>query len=105
MTERIHPIRRVAVIGAGISGVVSAGHLLAAGLDVTVFERNEAPGGVWYVFIYGFTVSKVHSKHYLHYQPGYTMSDDHSNRTIHPLSRRRLTDQGSEARMMRRRWS
>lgn len=40
-------IRRVAVIGAGISGVVSTGHLLAAGLDVTVFERNEAAGGVW----------------------------------------------------------
>lgn len=40
-------IRRVAVIGAGISGVVSAGHLLAAGLNVTVFERNEAAGGVW----------------------------------------------------------
>ncbi|PLB54035.1 pantothenate transporter [Aspergillus steynii IBT 23096] len=42
-----HNQRRVAVIGAGISGVVSAGHLLAAGLDVTVFERNQAPGGVW----------------------------------------------------------
>ncbi|KAJ5371446.1 uncharacterized protein N7496_007538 [Penicillium cataractarum] len=40
-------IKRVAVIGAGISGVVSAGHLLAAGLDVTVFERSEAAGGVW----------------------------------------------------------
>lgn len=41
--------KRVAVIGAGISGVVSAGHLLAAGLDVTVFERSHAAGGVWYV--------------------------------------------------------
>jgi cation diffusion facilitator CzcD-associated flavoprotein CzcO len=40
--------RRVAVIGAGVSGIVSAGHLLAAGLNVTVFERNLAPGGVWY---------------------------------------------------------
>ncbi|KAE8155316.1 pantothenate transporter [Aspergillus avenaceus] len=40
-------INKVAVIGAGISGVVSAGHLLAAGLDVTVFERNQAAGGVW----------------------------------------------------------
>ncbi|KAE8351279.1 hypothetical protein BDV28DRAFT_162473 [Aspergillus coremiiformis] len=40
--------RRVAVIGAGISGVLAAGHLLAAGIEVTVFERNEAPGGVWY---------------------------------------------------------
>ncbi|EYE98611.1 putative FAD dependent oxidoreductase [Aspergillus ruber CBS 135680] len=40
-------VRRVAVIGAGISGVVSAAHLLQAGLEVTVFERNHAPGGVW----------------------------------------------------------
>jgi MFS transporter, ACS family, pantothenate transporter len=42
-------IRRVAVIGAGISGVTSAAHLVAAGLEVTVFERNHAAGGVWYV--------------------------------------------------------
>ncbi|KAJ5159438.1 uncharacterized protein N7482_006442 [Penicillium canariense] len=40
-------IQRVAVIGAGISGVASAGHLLAAGLNVTVFERSQAAGGVW----------------------------------------------------------
>lgn len=40
-------IRRVAVIGAGISGVVSAAHLLNAGLEVTVFERSHAAGGVW----------------------------------------------------------
>ncbi|KAL3478541.1 major facilitator superfamily domain-containing protein [Aspergillus californicus] len=40
-------IRRVAVIGAGISGVVSAAHLLRAGIDVTVFERSHAAGGVW----------------------------------------------------------
>ncbi|KAL4984229.1 hypothetical protein BDW68DRAFT_180841 [Aspergillus falconensis] len=38
-------IRRVAVIGAGISGVVSAAHLLQAGLDVTAFERSHAAGG------------------------------------------------------------
>ncbi len=42
------PIRAVAVIGAGISGVVSAAHLLGQGLDVTVFERSSAPGGVWH---------------------------------------------------------
>ncbi|KAF7594618.1 hypothetical protein BBP40_008708 [Aspergillus hancockii] len=40
-------IRKVAIIGAGISGVVSAGHLLNAGFHVTVFERNKAAGGVW----------------------------------------------------------
>ncbi|RAK99928.1 putative FAD dependent oxidoreductase [Aspergillus ibericus CBS 121593] len=44
MTRRI---QRVAVIGAGISGVVSAAHLLVQGIDVTVFERNHAAGGVW----------------------------------------------------------
>ncbi|KAL5355533.1 hypothetical protein BJX96DRAFT_170761 [Aspergillus floccosus] len=40
-------IRRVAVIGAGISGVVSAAHLLQNGIEVVVFERNPAAGGVW----------------------------------------------------------
>jgi cation diffusion facilitator CzcD-associated flavoprotein CzcO len=45
-------IRRVAVIGAGISGVVSAAHLLEAGLAVVVFERSHAAGGVWYVTLH-----------------------------------------------------
>ncbi|KAF9884736.1 hypothetical protein FE257_001298 [Aspergillus nanangensis] len=40
-------IRRVAVIGAGVSGVVAAGHLLQSEIDVVVFERNEEAGGVW----------------------------------------------------------
>ncbi|KAJ5239039.1 hypothetical protein N7468_003658 [Penicillium chermesinum] len=44
-------IERVAVIGAGISGVVSAAHLLAAGIDVTVFERSNAAGGVWPCYV------------------------------------------------------
>ncbi|KAF2125458.1 dimethylaniline monooxygenase [Dothidotthia symphoricarpi CBS 119687] len=38
--------QRVAVIGAGISGVVAAGHLRKEGIDVTVFERSNAAGGV-----------------------------------------------------------
>ncbi|KAI1809477.1 FAD/NAD(P)-binding domain-containing protein [Poronia punctata] len=41
-------IKNVAVIGAGISGVVSAAHLLKEGFDVTVFERRGTIGGVWY---------------------------------------------------------
>ncbi|EXJ92623.1 hypothetical protein A1O3_01175 [Capronia epimyces CBS 606.96] len=41
------PIRRVAVIGAGVSGVSTAAHLIAEGLDVTVFERAPVSGGVW----------------------------------------------------------
>lgn len=38
---------RVAIVGAGISGVVAGAHLGLAGLDATVFERNDAAGGVW----------------------------------------------------------
>jgi phytoene dehydrogenase-like protein len=40
-------IETVAVIGAGISGVVSAAHLVRCGLDVAVFERSSGAGGVW----------------------------------------------------------
>ncbi|KAF1953933.1 pantothenate transporter [Byssothecium circinans] len=37
--------KSVAVIGAGISGVVAAAHLKREGIDVTVFERSSAAGG------------------------------------------------------------
>ncbi|KAI0852308.1 FAD/NAD(P)-binding domain-containing protein [Daldinia vernicosa] len=40
-------IKDVAVIGAGISGVVSTAHLLRAGFNVTAFERTGVVGGVW----------------------------------------------------------
>ncbi|KAI1509794.1 Flavin-binding monooxygenase [Pyrenophora tritici-repentis] len=41
------PSNRVAVIGAGISGIVAAAHLKKEGLHVTVFERSSAAGGIW----------------------------------------------------------
>ena len=41
--------KRVAVIGAGVSGLTSARHLKAAGLEVVVYERSSVSGGVWYV--------------------------------------------------------
>ncbi|KAF2826865.1 dimethylaniline monooxygenase [Ophiobolus disseminans] len=41
------PSKRVAVVGAGISGVVAAAHLKKEGIDVTVFERSNAAGGIW----------------------------------------------------------
>lgn len=50
-TERQHafgPGRTVAVIGAGISGVCAAAHLIKQGLQVTVFERSSISGGVWH---------------------------------------------------------
>ncbi|KAI0128012.1 hypothetical protein BJ170DRAFT_398772 [Xylariales sp. AK1849] len=41
-------IKEIAVIGAGISGITSAAHLLRQGLHVTVFERSSVAGGVWH---------------------------------------------------------
>lgn len=42
------PGKTVAVIGAGISGVCTAAHLLKQGLRVAVFERSGIAGGVWH---------------------------------------------------------
>jgi 4-hydroxyacetophenone monooxygenase len=39
---------RVAVIGAGMSGIVAAHRLRQAGIDVEVFEKNDDVGGTWY---------------------------------------------------------
>lgn len=41
-------IKSVAVIGAGISGVSSAAHLIRHGFEVVVFERSNVSGGVWH---------------------------------------------------------
>lgn len=40
---------KVAVIGAGVSGLAAARHLIDYGLDVTIYERSAKAGGVWYV--------------------------------------------------------
>jgi len=42
--------KRVAVIGAGVSGVVSAKHLKESGIEVVVFERSKQAGGNWLVW-------------------------------------------------------
>ncbi|KAF4964948.1 hypothetical protein FSARC_7175 [Fusarium sarcochroum] len=39
---------KVAVIGAGISGVTATAHFVRYGLDVVLFERSAAAGGVWH---------------------------------------------------------
>ena len=40
-------VSRVAVIGAGASGLVTARWLIAAGMDPVVFERSSRIGGLW----------------------------------------------------------
>lgn len=39
---------RVAIIGAGFGGIVTAIKLQKAGIDVVVFERSEGVGGTWW---------------------------------------------------------
>jgi len=48
VSHNIDNVKSVAIIGAGISGISAAAHLLLAGLDVTVLERSGAVGGVWH---------------------------------------------------------
>ncbi|KAF8308299.1 FAD/NAD(P)-binding domain-containing protein [Clavulina sp. PMI_390] len=43
-----HPVRRVAVIGAGPAGLQFASTLLNHGFEVRMFERAPKPGGIWY---------------------------------------------------------
>src|SRR5688572_25286364 len=40
-------MRRVGIIGAGISGLVTAKTLLEEGFEVTLFETEDEVGGVW----------------------------------------------------------
>lgn len=48
-TQKLPKIQSVAVIGAGVSGILATRYLSEAGLDVTVFERNAEAGGIWSV--------------------------------------------------------
>src|SRR3954466_14286572 len=42
--------KKAAIIGSGFGGIATAIRLQAAGLDVTVFERRDQPGGRAYVY-------------------------------------------------------
>jgi cation diffusion facilitator CzcD-associated flavoprotein CzcO len=54
MTSR--QVRSVAIIGGGVSGVVTARVLLDDGLDVTIFEQSAELGGVWAENYVGFGI-------------------------------------------------
>lgn len=44
----VSPKSRAAVIGAGISGICAAAHLVKYGLETVIFERSSTSGGVWH---------------------------------------------------------
>lgn len=41
------PLGRIAIIGAGLTGVSSAAHCVANGFEVVLFEKKSTTGGVW----------------------------------------------------------
>lgn len=41
------PRGRIAVVGAGLTGVSSAAHAIAHGFDVVIFEKDDRVGGIW----------------------------------------------------------
>ncbi|KAJ4138777.1 hypothetical protein NW768_002650 [Fusarium equiseti] len=45
---RFGPGAKVAVIGAGVSGICAAAYLISEGANVTVFERSGVTSGVWH---------------------------------------------------------
>jgi glutamate synthase (NADPH/NADH) small chain len=52
--------RRVAVVGSGPAGLAAAQQLARAGHEVTVFEKNDAPGGLLRYGIPDFKMEKSH---------------------------------------------
>ncbi|EIN10544.1 FAD/NAD(P)-binding domain-containing protein [Punctularia strigosozonata HHB-11173 SS5] len=42
-----NPRGRVAVIGAGLTGVSSAAHAIAHGFEVVIYDSNDRVGGIW----------------------------------------------------------
>ncbi len=58
-TDIVRNGRKVAVIGAGPAGLVAANDLNAMGYTVTVFERNEAAGGLLRYGIPNFKLNKA----------------------------------------------
>ncbi len=52
--------RKVAIVGSGPAGLAAAQQLARAGHDVTVFEKNDAPGGLLRYGIPDFKLEKAH---------------------------------------------
>ena len=64
------PLHEVIIIGAGVTGIYQLYRLLEMGVDVTVLEAGEGPGGTWYwnrypgcrfdseSYTYGYSFSK-----------------------------------------------
>ena len=72
---------RVAIIGAGITGVSTACNILDCGLDCQIFEArgNEGIGGIW-TRVNETSSLQIHSKFY-RFHPKVTWKSDYPNRS------------------------
>ena len=86
MTGRLE---KVAIIGAGVAGLATARHLIDAGFDCTVFERNSAPGGVWFD---GYLNFGVQVQRELYQFPDWPLPKDTPNFTPGPIIQQYLQD-------------
>jgi dimethylaniline monooxygenase (N-oxide forming) len=80
-------IRRIAIVGAGISGLAAARTLLKQGFDCTVFERRSSLGGVW---ADGYLNFGVQVQRELYEFPDWPLPADASNFTPGPEFQRYL---------------
>src|SRR5215813_4128001 len=81
-------IRRVAIVGAGASGLATARILLAQGFDCTIFERRAALGGVW---ADGYLNFGVQVQRELYEFPDWPLPTDAANFTPGPAFQKYLT--------------
>ena len=56
---------RIAVIGAGISGIAAANILKKNGFEAVVFEKAENPGGVWAVAYPNIHLQNTYASYHL----------------------------------------
>ena len=75
-------VHRVAIIGAGASGLATARVLLAQGLDCTLFERRPTLGGVW---ADGYLNFGVQVQRELYEFPDWSLPADVANFTPGPV--------------------
>jgi dimethylaniline monooxygenase (N-oxide forming) len=82
-------VKTVGIIGAGVSGLVTAKTLMAEGLDCTLFERNGALGGVW---ADGYINFGVQVQKELYEYPDWPLPESTPNFTPGPFFQQYLKD-------------